>query len=449
MFVLLGKDQFVMIHFYTLFYGQNNLDIQDFFFIYSHGKKEFRIQNTAAPRIEFLDFIKGIAIICVIIGHSGVPSLHNLFIFSFHIPIFFIVSGFLLDESNSITLSFRDFAYKKFKRLIVPYLATGLIIFIIQIVIEVSRGVATFYSLNHNLNFSIKHIIDFILNYGKQFLLVLCYGTGKEVILSNLIIKPIAILWFLPSLFSANIFFYFFLKLFQKYSIAIQSIIIILLTFIGYMIGQHFFLPWSIDIALVSQVFVFSGYLMKKFMIFEKKTPVWIFIIAFSIWFIDLYMGGISMNERTYNNLAISTIGAIAGSYLLMKFSYFLSSSISFYYKFISHIGRQSLVIFCFSLFDTLAFLPLISSSDLINLYDNNHWVILTGFRLCYSLLIVEIIMLLPFLKLVYYPRTSKINCARSKKDNFLKIINKYFDKRRNQRKKFKQSNDIKTIKYF
>jgi len=376
-------------------------------------KKEVLIKNPAAPRVEFLDFIKGIAIICVIIGHSGQgTSLHNLFVFSFHIPIFFIISGFLLAESNSITLRFGEITYKKFRRLLLPYLITGLIIFLLLIVINLFNVAITFYSINHNLIFSITHSIDgyypFILNDVKQFLLTLCYGNGKEVILLQSVIKPIGILWFLPSLFSAIIIFYFFLKLFEKYSIAIQSIIIIILTFVGYMIGKYIFLPWSIDISLVSQIFMFSGYLMRKYMIYEKKAPIWLFIAAASIWLLDLYMGGISMNERVYNNLAVSTIGAIAASYLLMNLSYFLSNSTSFYYKSISYIGRQSLVILCFSLFDTSACYLMIRYFVIGCLYQNNHWIILTGFRLCYSLLIVEIIKLLPFLKFVYYPKTSK-----------------------------------------
>ena len=38
-------------------------------------KKEVIIRNTTAPRIKVLDFVKGIAIICIIIGHSGQGEL--------------------------------------------------------------------------------------------------------------------------------------------------------------------------------------------------------------------------------------------------------------------------------------------------------------------------------------------------------------------------------------
>ena len=212
------------------------------------------------------------------------------------------------------------------------------------------------------------------------------------------------------SLFSAITIFYFFLKLFHKYSIAIQSIIIILLTFAGYIIGRHvFLLPWSIDISLVAQIFMFSGYLMRKYMIFEKKAPIWFFVAAAGIWLLDLYMGAIDMNARMYNNLAVSTIGAIAASYLLMKLSCFLSNSALFYYKAISYVGRQSLVILCFHTINILFCPPMSSYFALGCLYQNYHWIILTGFRLCYSLLIAETIKRIPIMKSIYYPKTLRI----------------------------------------
>ena len=293
-------------------------------------------------------------------GHSGeVTYLLHLFVFSFHMPLFFIISGFLFAHSNSITMSFGEIAYKRFRSLLLPYLITWLIIILLRIIVLLYGPLTTAYNATDNLIFSITYGMNssypIILKSGLPLLLSICYGTGQDILLLGSVIHTSSILWFLPSLFSAIIIFYFFLKLFDKYSIAIQSIIIILLTFAGYMIGKYvFLLPWSIDISLVSQIFMFSGYLMRKYMIFEKKAPIWFFIAAAGIWLLDLYMGGIDMIQREYNYLAISIIGAIAASYLLMKLSCFLSNSASFYYKAISYIGRQSLVILCFHVFDTL-----------------------------------------------------------------------------------------------
>ena len=45
-------------------------------------------------RIEWIDVSKGIGIILVLIGHISLNGGLNKFIYSFHMPLFFILSGF-------------------------------------------------------------------------------------------------------------------------------------------------------------------------------------------------------------------------------------------------------------------------------------------------------------------------------------------------------------------
>ena len=53
-------------------------------------------------RIEWVDISKGIAIILMIIGHSGIPHFLNNWIYSFHMPFFFFISGVLSKQVNQI-----------------------------------------------------------------------------------------------------------------------------------------------------------------------------------------------------------------------------------------------------------------------------------------------------------------------------------------------------------
>lgn len=71
-------------------------------------------------RLRYLDIAKGIGIICVIIGHTVEHGsfLFNV-IFSFHMPLFFIVSGILFRKNEK-----SQFVKKKFRSLIVPYAVT-------------------------------------------------------------------------------------------------------------------------------------------------------------------------------------------------------------------------------------------------------------------------------------------------------------------------------------
>ena len=74
-------------------------------------------------REEFIDIAKGIAILCVIIGHTwknAYPADKRLmvFIYSFHMPLFFILSGWCL-KSTDVKIS--SVIVKKIKQLVVPY----------------------------------------------------------------------------------------------------------------------------------------------------------------------------------------------------------------------------------------------------------------------------------------------------------------------------------------
>ena len=76
--------------------------------------------STSCNRIVYIDIIKGIAIILVIMGHVlSDPSLLRNAIYTFHMPLFFIISGYFLKFKSEN--AFR----KNFRSLLVPYLAVG------------------------------------------------------------------------------------------------------------------------------------------------------------------------------------------------------------------------------------------------------------------------------------------------------------------------------------
>ena len=50
------------------------------------------------PNRKFWDVLNGIGICCVVYGHSCVTG-HN-FIYAFHMPLFFFITGFMYDEKK-------------------------------------------------------------------------------------------------------------------------------------------------------------------------------------------------------------------------------------------------------------------------------------------------------------------------------------------------------------
>lgn len=81
-------------------------------------------------RIQSLDNAKGIGIILVVIGHSvDVFSSIGVGISSFHMPLFFILSGFLFNEYIN---PLKEFLFKRTKQLLIPFVAFSIMIAFMQ-----------------------------------------------------------------------------------------------------------------------------------------------------------------------------------------------------------------------------------------------------------------------------------------------------------------------------
>lgn len=96
-------------------------------------------------RIESIDLLKGIAIMLVVIGHfcpgaiatQGYINLRTM-IYSFHMPLFMIVSGYLYSSSNKIVSFYEYIKLVKHKsiRLIIPYFIVSICILIIKVIFQ-------------------------------------------------------------------------------------------------------------------------------------------------------------------------------------------------------------------------------------------------------------------------------------------------------------------------
>ena len=80
------------------------------------------VSKSVAGRLRFVDIAKGISIICIILGHLGIHNITRV-VFTFHVPIFFLITGYFVSRKEGV----RDFAIKKARTLLVPYFVTSLV----------------------------------------------------------------------------------------------------------------------------------------------------------------------------------------------------------------------------------------------------------------------------------------------------------------------------------
>lgn len=288
-------------------------------------------------RIQWIDIARGLAIIMVIIGHSQMNYYGDYWtrlLFSVHLPIFFVLSGYLYRPKN----------YQKelkggWFNLILPYFAT---VVIGGILILIARLVPNAYILPYRI-FLIK---DLILSG--------LYGVNETVTLFHRSIIGIGAIWFLLAFFFGIQIFNLIMRL--QVSDSVKAVIVLICTIAGVTIAQWFYLPWSIDSALFAQIFFFSGYLIKKYDLMTRLSW-WIVIILAVIYVYSGTQGTLSVANVRDDTMVIGVIAGITNSLFLMWVSQKIEA-VGKRFKFnwlitgLAFMGAESLTILCFHLID-------------------------------------------------------------------------------------------------
>ena len=225
-------------------------------------------------RLKYIDVVKGIAIILVVLGHRSFSEKVVQAIYLFHMPLFFIVSGYLDTMSVSTLKDIKTIAKKKISGLIYPYFILGSIIIIYNTISQLMQ----------------IHRID-IIKLGKR-LIALLYG---NFIWENNI-DYIGTLWFLPALFCASIIAnicYVWSKGERKLLLLFE-VILSILGMTSSMLYRKFQirLPWCLDVAFIGAVFYLLGYQYKQFCINkDRKIQYGVFniILGFVVGIFNIY----------------------------------------------------------------------------------------------------------------------------------------------------------------
>ena len=91
-----------------------------------------RIETIGKDRIPVFDALKGAAILLMIINHVRLDGAWiGRFVDVFHMPLFFLISGYLFKPR-----SVKETAIKNLSKILVPYLLTCMVIWILMCVVK-------------------------------------------------------------------------------------------------------------------------------------------------------------------------------------------------------------------------------------------------------------------------------------------------------------------------
>lgn len=283
-----------------------------------------RENKMVKQRDVYLDVLRGVGIVLVVLAHILNDNWLGTVIYYFHMPFFFFISGMSMYYSYKEDLKFKDYLIKKTKSIIIPYIIFSIIFFIYWAVIE--RKIRNQYD------------IPLLSNFTNIF-------TG--FIEGNWYVYDI-VMWFLPCLFTTEIIFYGLMK-FKKFKFVSSFILFV----IGYILSiNNIILPWGIETAFISILFFYFGYIYK-----QKKSNLlknkFICIILFLLSIIDiivLYKLNYTMGMlgHNYGNIALFLIGVLSGSYIILfvceVMVKFLSAKLINIFSF---LGKNTIIIMC------------------------------------------------------------------------------------------------------
>lgn len=257
----------------------------------------------------------------MVIGHSGTTDYIKSFIYLFHLPAFYFISGYFFNDkyvNDKIT-----YAKRKLNQLYKPFIIYGIIFLIFS---------PLFYKL-HITNKPIDTTI-FIQNLFS----ILIFKHVEELLVP---------FWFLRSLFTVSILFlivrWLNYKIMPSNNLFTTTICIVLFA-IGAVLGtKNIHLPSQIQREFVVLLFFASGYFKKKSTFDYYKNKLLIIGVFILLCILARFIR-IDLVSNYFNSIWGLLVGSFLGIYFLITLSKYLAKY-PIVSKFLSYIGRNTISI--------------------------------------------------------------------------------------------------------
>lgn len=270
---------------------------------------------------------KAIGIICVVVGHSGCPEYMRSFIYLFHMPLFFFISGYCFKEKY--LNQFYNFTKQRITGLYFPFIKwTCLFILLHNLFYDLNLYNSEFgvSSGNGTVSYNFKAILWNLMNTIFRFS---CHE------------QLLGVFWFINSLFFGYFVFYLTLKLFKN------SIIRLLVLFLGALtiLWFNIEIPYIGFRTIYPAFFITLGYIYRiKIEEFIRKTinQQATIIISLLILAIAAFFLKTEMLRVTTLTVLPYTLFAIIGSIFILNISDIFCRNQKYGIQFINYLGNHT-----------------------------------------------------------------------------------------------------------
>ena len=283
-------------------------------------------------RIAYIDIMKGIAIVAVIVGHYQGFQLPGTIIWSFHMPLFIFISGYFFKQRK-----LTDLLKRNFKHYLIPYFLVWMGILTAETLI---------YSVYNHISSEGTPILEVVI----QRLISGIYSLASNSVANKpeFVVK-IGVIWFLNALFIGELLLFFTLEIKRH----VGQIITILLVLIAASCQTAFFcIPFGINYGCAFLPWLYIGYVFKQRDIFAYIDKKALKIIIPVIW------GGVIAAEQTGNNsfniiylrfplYGLEYIGALCGILCVRWLSIGIENHSKKLNALFCRLGRNTIWILC------------------------------------------------------------------------------------------------------
>lgn len=266
-------------------------------------------------RVDLYDIVKGIGILLVVSAHIWQNALFQKIVYAFHMPLFLIVTGMLINLTNPFKKSFWKFLVSKFKSLMLPYIVTELIC------------IPLYYWKGG------YHVSDISWIVIDSAFLYMTKGLAT---------------WFLLGLFIAEIIYYLLVKYLRNQHLVMAiSVLGFVISIIVPVSNRHL---WLLIRSLHMMFFIMLGHQFSLF--FQKKRGLVSNLSILTVFLVSALLNEeISVASLTCGNEVLYLLSSITGSALLITLSQYISKS---NFKIVEHIkkhmilwGQETVIVLC------------------------------------------------------------------------------------------------------
>lgn len=194
-------------------------------------------QSGKKERVVWIDQLKGVAFFFVILGHMGIPATLESWIFSFHMPIYFFITGLHFNIDKLAQQKPLDYLKKLAQRLLIPYVWLQL--------------------LSMCLRFLQNTVLQHTETPAALYLRGMLYANSKKMD------APSNPLYFVLLLFMAEAALYFLIRLTKGSRPFVFGLTILLLPLS--LLTQSVPLPWHVNVVPTVMFMILCGEVLGRF----------------------------------------------------------------------------------------------------------------------------------------------------------------------------------------